>query len=150
MIAMIRVICLAICFAPATALAQPPARNVSPRIAGEAHFIFTVPVAVQNLHADVDAAAMECRVGQRNVPGWIGESIQTFPLDAQGSHAGNVLVRVQASTGKDPAAADFYDCALVLRRKGTTEWVHADPQGEAWLKPKPGAQFVSGSQGDIP
>lgn len=138
---------------PEAAWAQADTRAVQQQVAviGDPHFTFTTSVTIQSLHEDVEAAAMECEVGKNTPPaGIIGDGLQTFSLDGTGSYSGNVVVKIRADAGKDPADGNYYNCSLVLRKKGTTEWVNPNPNGETWQRPKPGVQFISGGEGAIP
>ncbi|HUP19736.1 MAG TPA: hypothetical protein VM778_07255 [Gemmatimonadota bacterium] len=128
----------------------PAAARAQRTMIGDPHFTFTTSVVVQNLHQDVEAAAMDCEVRDTTSPGAvIGQTLQTFSLDGTGSYSGTVVVAVRADEGKDPADGNLYACNIVLRKKGTTEWVNPSRQGETWQKPSD-AQFYSGGQGAIP
>lgn len=80
------------------------------------HFTFRVPVKLENLHTDVTNYKVTCKVMNAS-NALIGSGNSSHRL-TQGNATNTVLIKFNASTGKDPAEGTKYKCYVDLVARG--------------------------------
>lgn len=117
-----------------------------------AQFTFNVPVQLQALHQDNRSFIVTCSVGRRSPGDWIGMGREMLSLGSGGTFSGNVTVRVNVYSGRDPSEANVYRCGLQLVSRAAN--VPCPPAAttcsDASLRSKPGTPFRSLVEGSIP
>lgn len=76
-------------------------------------FTFTVPINVTAIPAEYAEVGAMCKV--QDASDSIGEGHATIPIPS-GSGSGNVVVKLNVYSGKNPASARTYFCLLLLKR----------------------------------
>ena len=104
----------------ATALAACTLISAPPAFAGD--FNFTVPVALTDLPPTILRGKVRC-IANQVLPGEfvaVGEGWSPEFAIVGGAFSGSVSVDVTASSGRDPAQANRYDCELWLQVRRTS------------------------------
>ena len=124
-------------------------------------FTLTVPVHLSNLVPAIASGRIECIVtsgtpiSQDNK---VGEGTTPFTIDSStGKFDQNVVVRFNATSGRNPAMATYYWCAFHListNPPGDFSYGYGVP-ATPWTAPgpfttKPGAPFVPWVSGQLP
>ena len=89
-----------------------------------AHFRFTVPVELINLHPDIVEGKVEIRMEDRRATVLIASAEKKFRIE-KGNCKGNLVLAFRALPGKRPDLAKFWTANLFLRTKGSDQFEHA-------------------------
>jgi hypothetical protein len=89
-----------------------------------AHFTFTVPVDLINLHPDIVEGKVEIRVKDARATDLIASSEKRFRI-VKGNFKGNLVLAFRALPGKRPDLAGFWEATLFLRTKDSDQFRHA-------------------------
>lgn len=119
-----------------------------PLTAWAADFTFNVPVNIQNQEAGINNGEVRCSAYFRQPlsnANRIGEGVQFFAVDTQGSFQGTLTVAFYADQGDAPEDARFYTCVLRLQVDGGAYIEQSSPENS-------GNFFVNGgiSQTGLP
>ncbi len=117
-------------------------------------FNFTVPVQLYNITSEVSALIVDCGTNRdQNFSEAIGHGLTSIPMPDNGNYSGNVVVRFNAKSGKDPNDATFYHCYLrfeIQLESGAIAYAPVGPNStENAAQPKPGSVFVGEVSGNI-
>ena len=86
-----------------------------------AHFRFTVPVELINLHPDIVEGKVEIRMEDRRAKVLIASAEKKFRI-VKGNFKGNIVLAFRALPGKRPDLAKFWTANLLLRTNDSDQF----------------------------
>lgn len=89
-----------------------------------AHFTFTVPVELINLHPDIVEGKVLIRVTDARASDLIASAEKIFRIK-RGNFKGNIVLAFRALPGKRPDVAGYWTADLYLRAKDSDQFKHA-------------------------
>jgi hypothetical protein len=89
-----------------------------------AHFRFTVPVELINLHPDIVEGKVKIEVKDARATDLIASSEKKFRI-VKGNYKGNVVFAFRALPGKRPDVAGYWTATLFLRTTDSDQFEHS-------------------------
>ena len=89
-----------------------------------AHFTFTVPVELINLHPDIVEGKVEIKIKDARARDLIASSEKNFQI-VNGNFKKNLVLAFRALPGQRPDLAGFWTATLFLRTKDSDQFIHA-------------------------